>query len=84
MGSVGAEKALEAILNQFGVVHESANVSRIDLFVDFVSSESMESWDRHAWLPVLQRLIPILSNVPSLAGSLGQGVSLVVAYMTKR
>ncbi len=50
VGSVVAEKALEAILNQFGVVHESANVSRIDLFVDFVSSEDMESWDRHAWV----------------------------------
>ncbi|MBS0588721.1 MAG: replication initiation factor [Proteobacteria bacterium] len=50
MGSVAAEKALKAILDQFGVVHESANVSRIDLFVDFVSSENMESWDRHAWV----------------------------------
>ena len=50
MGSVVAEKALEAILNQFGVIRESANVSRIDLFVDFVSSENMESWDRHAWV----------------------------------
>ncbi|SDX54563.1 replication initiation factor [Nitrosomonas oligotropha] len=50
VGSVTAEKALKAILDQFGVVHESANVSRIDLFVDFVSSENMESWDRHAWV----------------------------------
>lgn len=49
-GAVVAEKALEAILNQFGVVHESANVSRIDLFVDFVSSENMESWNRHSWV----------------------------------
>lgn len=45
-----AEKALRAILDQFGTIHESANVSRIDLFVDFVSSENMESWDRHAWV----------------------------------
>ena len=45
-----AEKALLLILSQFGTIHESANVSRIDLFVDFISSVDMESWDRHAWV----------------------------------
>ncbi|SFK69481.1 hypothetical protein SAMN05216302_101286 [Nitrosomonas aestuarii] len=45
-----AEKALRRVLDQLGTVHESANVSRIDLFVDFVSSENMESWNRHAWV----------------------------------
>lgn len=45
-----AEKALSLILSQFGAINESANVSRIDLFVDFVSSVDMESWDRHAWV----------------------------------
>ncbi len=50
VGSVAAEKALRLILGQFGVIHESANVSRIDIFVDFVSSVDMESWDRHAWV----------------------------------
>lgn len=44
-----AEKALCHILEQLGAIHESANVSRIDLFVDFVSPENME-WDRHAWV----------------------------------
>ncbi|WP_295624047.1 replication initiation factor [uncultured Nitrosomonas sp.] len=50
VGSVAAEKELQSILAQFGVVYESANVSRIDLFVDFFSSVDMESWDRHAWV----------------------------------
>lgn len=45
-----AEKALYDILGQLGTIQESANVSRIDLFVDFVTSENMESWDRHAWV----------------------------------
>jgi hypothetical protein len=45
-----AEKALRRVLDQLGTVHESANVSRIDLFVDFISSENMESWNRHAWV----------------------------------
>lgn len=49
-GPVEAEKSLLGVLEQFGTVNESANVSRIDLFVDFVSSVDMESWDRHAWV----------------------------------
>lgn len=50
VGPVEAEKALRRIVEQFGTINESANVSRIDLFVDFVSSEDMESWNRHAWV----------------------------------
>lgn len=50
VGPVEAEKALYELLCQMGEVREAANVSRIDLFVDFVSSESMESWGRRAWI----------------------------------
>lgn len=50
VGPVVAEQALHELLATMGSIHEEANVSRIDLFVDFVSSESMESWDRHAWV----------------------------------
>lgn len=50
VGPIDAEKALLKVLEQFGTINESANVSRIDLFVDFVSSVDMESWDRHAWV----------------------------------
>lgn len=45
-----AEKALYALLSDLGEIKGSPNVSRIDLFVDFVSFEDMESWTRHAWL----------------------------------
>lgn len=45
-----AERALRPIIEHFGAVHKSANVGRIDLFVDFVSPVDMESWDRHAWV----------------------------------
>lgn len=45
-----AEKTLHHVLRKLGTIEESANVSRIDLFVDFVTSENMESWDRHAWV----------------------------------
>lgn len=45
-----AEKVLRHVVEHFGTVHESANVGRIDLFVDFVSPVDMESWDRHVWV----------------------------------
>lgn len=45
-----AEQALSAVLSQFGVLNERANVSRIDMFVDFVSYQDMEAWKREAWV----------------------------------
>lgn len=50
VGPVEAEKHLHALLSELGELKEAANVSRIDLYVDFVSSVDMESWDRHAWV----------------------------------
>jgi hypothetical protein len=50
VGPVEAEKHLYELLTQLGEIKESANVSRIDLFVDFQSNVEMESWDRHAWV----------------------------------
>lgn len=47
---LNAENALYLILKRLGTIDQSANVSRIDLFVDFVTSVNMESWDRHAWV----------------------------------
>lgn len=41
---------LQKLLSELGNINSSASVSRIDLFVDFGSNESMESWDRHAWV----------------------------------
>lgn len=45
-----AEKSLYQILSQLGAVQSSAHVSRIDLFVDFVSFQDMEAWTRDAWV----------------------------------
>jgi hypothetical protein len=44
-----AERRLSAVLEQFGDI-ESPKVSRIDLYVDFVSNVDMESWSRNAWI----------------------------------
>ena len=45
-----AEKSIHNILTQLGVLQSSANVSRIDLYVDFVSHQNMEAWTRKAWV----------------------------------
>jgi hypothetical protein len=45
-----AEQALLAVLAPLGAIDGPLTVSRIDLFVDFVSSVDMESWDRTAWV----------------------------------
>ena len=50
VGPAGAEKHLYDLLAQLGEIQGAANVSRIDLYADFVSSVDMESWDRHAWV----------------------------------
>jgi hypothetical protein len=50
VGPKTAEAALYELLGQFGDIQGSANVSRIDLYVDFVTGENMEGWNRHAWV----------------------------------
>ncbi|HSI96510.1 MAG: replication initiation factor [Methylophilaceae bacterium] len=41
---------LRSVLGLLGNTNYMPNVSRLDLFVDFASSYSIESWDRHAWV----------------------------------
>lgn len=50
VGPVEAERQLYALLSELGEIKESANVSRIDLFLDFQSAFDMECWDSHAWV----------------------------------
>ena len=45
-----AEKRLSGLLSQLGTLESTANVSRIDLFVDFVSHQDMEAWKRNSWV----------------------------------
>ena len=50
VGPEKAEATLAGILAHFGLLQGFAQVSRIDLFVDFVCFENMESWGRDAWV----------------------------------
>ncbi len=45
-----AEKDLYSLLSELGTINSQANVSRVDMFVDFVSDQDMEAWDREAWV----------------------------------
>lgn len=42
--------AAQSMLNTMGQIDAEPGVSRIDLFVDFVSIEDMELWTRQAWV----------------------------------
>lgn len=45
-----SEKHLYELLSQLGDIESVAHVSRIDMFVDFVSLQNMEAWTREAWV----------------------------------
>lgn len=53
LAAVGVEQAelsLRHIANTLGLVSEPANVSRVDLFVDFCSDEDMSAFHAHQWI----------------------------------
>lgn len=72
VGPAEAEKALYALLSELGEIKESANVSRIDLFVDFVTYENIE-WDRQAWVTRAAAVNAYAINEKFSGWSVGQG-----------
>lgn len=56
VGPEKAERELRDLVDQLGTVEGGAQVSRIDLYVDFVSTVDMEGWDRHAWVTRAARI----------------------------
>lgn len=50
LGPAEAETGLKSILEGLGELHDEAHVSRIDLYVDFVSNVPMDSWGRESWV----------------------------------
>jgi hypothetical protein len=45
-----AEYGLRYIVNTLGLVNKEANISRVDLCVDFCSDMDMDSWSPEAWI----------------------------------
>ncbi|MBL0206526.1 MAG: replication initiation factor [Propionivibrio sp.] len=82
VGPVEAEKALHALLSELGTIKESANVSRIDLFVDFVTSECIE-WDRHAWVTRAAAVNAYAVNETFSGWTVGQGGAMSARLYNK-
>ena len=68
-----AEIHLRLILEQLGILTDSAHVSRIDLFADFVSNENMESWDREAWVARAKKITAYAMNEQFTGWTIGLG-----------
>ncbi len=60
LSSVGveqAEQSLRYVVNTLGLVNEPANISRVDLFVDFMAELRMDSFDPlHDWVTRTQSI----------------------------
>jgi hypothetical protein len=68
-----AEDHLRSILGELGTLTDSAHVSRIDLFADFVSNEDMESWTREAWVTRGKNIAAYAVDEKFTGWTIGQG-----------
>ena len=68
-----AEKYIHNILTELGVLQSSANVSRIDLYVDFVSHQNMEAWTREAWVTRAGSISTYAANKQFTGWAIGMG-----------
>lgn len=82
VGPEAAEKALYALLAELGDVTEAANVSRLDLFVDFVSGEDME-WNRQAWVTRAASVNAYAVNSTFSGWTIGQGSDMSARLYNK-
>jgi hypothetical protein len=57
VGVKQAEKSLQFIVNTLGLVHEPANISRVDLYVDFCAELKMDSFNPlESWITRTQSI----------------------------
>ena len=68
-----AEIHLRIILSELGKLKDSAHVSRIDLFADFVSDENMESWKREAWVTRAKKITAYAMHEQFTGWTIGLG-----------
>ena len=74
---------LSRLLGELGVVSFIPSVSRIDLFVDFESNESMESWDRHTWVTRSDKIDQYSVKGLFSGWSIGLGSPMVARFYDK-
>ena len=74
---------LLAVLNVLGVMESQAKVSRIDLFVDFASTDNMESWHRNAWVTRSEKINQYAVKVEFSGWSIGMGSTMAARLYHK-
>jgi hypothetical protein len=78
-----AEIHLRVILSELGVLKDSAHVSRIDLFADFVSNENMESWNREAWITRAKKITAYAMSEQFTGWTIGLGGNIACRLYNK-
>lgn len=72
-GVQAAETALRFVVGTFGRVDDTANISRVDICVDFVSDVVMDAWKPDAWVTRAQDIVPYYQNGCFTGWSIGPG-----------
>lgn len=77
-----AEETLYKVLSKLGVIESSANVSRIDLFLDFSSELNMESCTKESWVTHDASVISYATDKHFVDWAIGFGCVMAAACMT--
>ena len=78
-----AEIHLRIILSELGILKDSAHVSRVDLFADFVSNENMESWKREAWVTRAKKITAYAISEEFTGWTIGLGGMMACRFYNK-
>jgi len=78
-----AEAHLRSLLYPLGDV-SPPKVSRVDLFVDFVSSVDMESWNRNAWVTKASSVSQYAQDQNFTGWLIGAGSALIARLYNKQ
>ncbi len=76
-------EAARTILDSMGQLDAEPGVSRVDLFVDFVSYEDMESWTRSAWVTRASMLNQYAEHQKFSGWSIGNGGPIMMRLYDK-
>ncbi len=74
---------LSLVLSELGVIEFQPKVSRIDLFVDFASTENMESWHREAWVTRSEKINQYAVKGEFSGWSIGMGSGMAARLYNK-
>ncbi|MGB2831498.1 MAG: replication initiation factor [Methylotenera sp.] len=74
---------LTLVLSELGVIEYQPKVSRIDLFVDFASTENMESWHREAWVTRSEKINQYAVKSEFSGWSIGMGSGMAARLYNK-